>query len=91
MQDPTQPSDRINRLFRLTEEEMANPYLVIRDTFSCAYVHEIRKMLWTWLKNSLAENYPGPIRKKEQLNLIDVYERLEKLIEAGYLIYEEKN
>jgi HEPN domain-containing protein len=90
MQDRAQPSDRLSRSFRLTEEEMANPYLVIRDTFSCAYILEIRKMLWAWLKSSLAENYSGSTRKKEQLNLIDVYERLEKLIEASYLIYEEK-
>jgi HEPN domain-containing protein len=89
MQDDIRDAGKHNRSFRLTEEERLNPYLVIRDTFSGNNIHGIRKMLWAWLKTSLAEKHSGQ-PKKESLNLIDVYERLEKLIEAAYIINEER-
>ncbi len=81
MQDTLLPA-RHNRLCWLTEKEMADPFLVIRDVFSSGYIQEIRKMLWIWLRTGLAQH-----RDPE---MPEIYERLEKLLEAIYLIYEEK-
>lgn len=70
----------------LSPEEMDNPYLVIEEFFDFADVSEIRTLLWEWLKTTVTGAYPKHLSRTERATLLDLYEKMEKLVEAAYIL-----
>jgi len=77
----------LNRLV-LTEmknPDKINPYVILRELCDFEDLHEVKKLFRKCCKASLSEKYSW----KEGIpgNLLFIYEQMEKLIEACYLIY----
>lgn len=74
---------------KLSSEEIANPQLVFEELFDFAHLPEARSMLWDWLKATVTGTYPEDLSKEERNNILFLYEKMEKLIEAAYLLKEK--
>lgn len=73
---------------RLNAEEMKDPLLAIHEFFACAHLPEIRQQLWELLKATITGSYCHVLNRQERSDLIHLYEKLEKLIEAAHLLYK---
>lgn len=78
---------RLNQLFRLTEEERQNPYRVVEEFFSFFDTQDMHEILWDWLVAAMSNESGSFESGYSRSNLIFVYERLESLIEASYVIH----
>lgn len=74
----------------LTEEEMADPYLVIDELFDFADLADARELLWDWLKTTVTGSYHKQLTSTERSALITMFEKIEKLLEAAYVLHERK-
>lgn len=74
----------------LTSREKADPFLVIEELFDFAHLSDMREMLWAWLKATVIGSYPKKLTQSERADIIELYEKLEKLIEAVHLMHEKK-
>jgi hypothetical protein len=74
---------------KLSKEEIENPYQVIHEFFDFAHLPEVRQALWYWLALTVTGSYH---RKScaDKSNLIYLYERVEKLMEAVHIIHQRK-
>ncbi len=81
---------RPGQVYRLSEDEIANPQIVIDELFDFAHLPELRSMLWDWLKSTVSGNYPEDLSKEERVAILLLYEKIEKLVEAAYLLQEGK-
>ncbi len=73
---------------KLSEEEINDPYLVIRQFFDYTSLPDIRENLWEWLKITVSGTFNTELFKKYQrYDMIYFYEHIEKLIEAAHLIH----
>jgi hypothetical protein len=76
---------------KLSNHETENPYLVFYTLFDYAKLPHLREHLWQWLKLTVTGGY-----SKKYLNYNDrekiflLNEHLEKLLEAAYLIYQDR-
>ena len=70
----------------LSQEEIANPYLVIHELFTYGDLPELQEQLWILLRAAATGDFNEVLTKLEQSNLFSFYELLEKLVEALYLI-----
>ncbi|HKO80804.1 MAG TPA: hypothetical protein VJU78_10425 [Chitinophagaceae bacterium] len=70
--------------FRLSIEEMEDPYLVLDEFFSCYNLMNIRAYLREWLNEAMHSHESGTI------DLLSIYEYVEKLIEAAWLLYSKE-
>jgi len=75
-----------NQPLRLTEEEMKNPWLVFLDFFECFHLNDVRELLWKWLIEVVSSPNSISSEPLERSNHFYLYERLEALIEACYVI-----
>ena len=66
---------------RLSIPEMENPYLVLKEFFECYHLTDIRGCLKEWLNEVLR---PDEIL---QMDYVHVYDQVEKLIEAAWLLH----
>jgi hypothetical protein len=73
---------------KLSPEEINNPYLVLNDFFSIGHLPEVREKLWEFFKVTITGSYPERLDTIEKIHLVCLYEYLEKLVEAVYLINE---
>ena len=74
---------------KLSKDEIANPDKVIDEFFSYGHLPEIREALWECLKLTVSGSYHRESRR-DRANLLCLYEKLEKLIEAAHIIYQRK-
>ena len=77
-------------LFKLSEEEVADPSLVIEDFFSFAHLPEIRQMLWEWFKTTVTGSFPKDLYRNKRQEIVLLYEHLEKLVEAAHLLNHQR-
>lgn len=73
-----------HRPLRLTTEELVNPYLVLADFFNFCTLEESRNHLHEWLYASFYDP------ERENGCFMYVYEQTERLIEACWVIMENK-
>lgn len=71
----------------LTNEEYADPTLVLDELFDFAHLPEWRTLLWDWLKITVSGSYNTETTAVERASILCVYEKLQKLIEASHLLY----
>jgi hypothetical protein len=74
---------------KLTKEEMENPYLVIEELFTYADVADVKEWLWDWLKMTVSGSFHKESRR-DRGNVMDCYERMERLVEAVGVLYKQK-
>jgi HEPN domain-containing protein len=75
---------------KLSREETANPYLVIQDLFDYGHLPELRELLWHWFKTTVMGCYHKGLNRNERFDVINMYEHIEKLIEAVHLIHQNR-
>jgi hypothetical protein len=73
---------------RLTNEELNDPYQVIRDLFEFAHLPDIREIYWDWLKVTVNKSYDQQT-KNERSTFLVLYEKLGKLIEVAHMLYRQ--
>lgn len=78
---------RSNQLRRLTLEEISDPECVIIEFFSNYHLKDLREVLWDWLCSALSSGGGWFQTGLERSNLIFLYENLEKLAEASYILH----
>lgn len=81
---------RQSPLYKLSEEEIADPEMVIEELFDFADLQQVRGMLWNWLKATVTGGYPEDLDKEERNEIILLYEKIEKLVEAAHVLKEIK-
>lgn len=74
----------------LTKEEMENPNLVLEELFDFAHLPEIRNLLWEWLKTTVTGDFNESLDPREKSAILFLYEKMQKLIEASYLILQKQ-
>ncbi len=70
----------------LNDNELQNPYIVIKLYFKSYSLTQYRNILYEWLEYGLSSKSPGEFI--ETYDLIKVYENLQKLYSAAWLIYQ---
>jgi hypothetical protein len=74
----------------LSPEEIANPQSVLHDFFDFANLPEARRMMWDWFRTTVTGNYSKELDSSDRANIVIIFEQLEKLVEAAYLINEQR-
>lgn len=69
--------------FRLSIDEIENPYLVFKEFFSCYNLVNVRACLWEWLHDGMHT------QQSKASDLLHIYEHVEKLIEATWVLTRE--
>jgi hypothetical protein len=77
-------------LHKLSQQEITDPYLVIDELFDFADLPDIKELLWGWLKITVTGTYHKNLSATERSAIIDLYEKLEKLVEAVQVIHTSK-
>ena len=75
-----------NEPLRLTEEQKREPLLILDDFFECYHLNEVRHTLWEWLTDVLSSQRSIAIDPLERNNHIYFYEKIERIIEAAYMM-----
>ena len=73
----------------LNEAELLNPYLVISDFFESFTLLNYREELYEWLEHGLSKS--GAKEFIETGAFITIYENLQKLFSAAWMIYQRNN
>ena len=74
----------------LQEDEKREPMLVIERFFSDYRLHECRHHLWTMVETCLTTDNTGFSDAEERGNLLLHYQDLQRLLEAGVLLLEQR-
>ena len=80
--------------YKLSEEEIRNPQLVIDRFFDYAGLENLREYLWDWFKLTISGTFNTQlIDKHRRYDMIIFYEHIERIIEAAHIIYlqQQKN
>jgi len=75
---------------KLTLSETENPYLVIEELFDFARLPELRQMLWDSFKANVTGSFPRKLHSHERMDIVSLYEYMEKLLEATHIINEHQ-
>ncbi|MDF2191388.1 hypothetical protein [Paraflavitalea sp. CAU 1676] len=78
-----------SQLRRLSEEEQKDPQGVITEFFMNYHLKDLREVLWEWLCSGLCHDGSWFQDGLDRSNLIFLYENLEKLAEAAYLLHRK--
>lgn len=73
-------------LRKLSAAETEEPLLVVEELFDFADLPDLRGMLWNWLKVTVTGGYHKELSRAEKAAVIELYEKLEELIEAAYMM-----
>lgn len=79
-----------NQLLRLSKEQQQEPGAVFTCFFECYHLKDLRELLWDWLLTALGTDNSTYSKGRERSNLIFLYEQLELLTEAAYLIHQRQ-
>lgn len=90
MQTFNKQSSNHNQLLRLTKEEQQEPGAVLTGFFECYHLKDIRELLWEWLLTALGTDNGTYAKGRQRSNLIFLYEQLESLTEAAYLMHQSQ-
>ncbi len=82
-------SAKTNQLARLTKEQQVNPLLVLENFFTTYHLKDVREVLWEWLTAGLT-NERAYNDARDRSNLIFLYEHVESLAEAAYVILKDR-
>jgi hypothetical protein len=75
----------------LSGHETQNPYLVFYTLFDYAGLPHLRENLWQWLRLTVTGGYTKKyFDYNDREKIFVLYEHLEKLLEATYLIYQDR-
>ncbi|WP_315818746.1 hypothetical protein [Paraflavitalea speifideaquila] len=88
MQTSNKQKQNCNQLFRLTKEQVQEPTAVLNYFFECYHLKDLRELLWDWLLTALGSDNGTYAKGRERSNLIFLYEKLESLAEAAYLLQQ---
>lgn len=76
--------------YRLSVEKIQNPHLVLSELF-CSFPHsKIRELLWEWMKSTFCGNFNTYLDVEEKAMIVDLYERIEKLIDAAHILFNSE-
>lgn len=78
--------EQSNRILRLSPNEIKDPRLVVAEFFMTYHLKDVREDLWEWLSAGLTSSNEYFNTGRDRANLIFLYENLEKLVEASYLL-----
>ena len=79
-----------NQPMKLTKEQQKNPLLVFDAFFDNYYLEDVREVLWEWLTAGLTNDNGIFQNSRERSNLIFLYQHVESLAEAAYLILQDR-
>ena len=79
--------NEISTLRFLSKEEQQDPIAVLHVFFDCYHVKDLHEVLWDWLLAALSTDSGIYDRGRERSNLIFLYQKLETLVEAAYLLH----
>jgi hypothetical protein len=74
---------------KLSPDEVQDPNVVISQLFDFMHLPQVRQALWDWFKLTVTGQYKNE-KASEKANLIMLYEKLEKLIEAVHIIHKAR-
>lgn len=74
---------------RLSEQEKEDPMLVLRDFHSSYHLNEVRETLWDWFTIAITTDNSTFDDGQSRSNLLFFYEKLEKVLEALYLLVQK--
>lgn len=79
-----------NHYTKLSEEELSDPWLAVHGFFDYSRIDRIKENMWEWLKITVSGMYSSHLLSKGQrYDMVYLYEHLEKLIEAIYILYRQ--
>jgi len=87
----TNKKKKPDQLLRLSEDERRQPLHVLNEFFDCYHLNDLREVLWDWLLAALGTDNGTYDRGKDRSNLIFLYQQIELLFEASYLIHTEQS
>ena len=75
----------------LSKHEVENPALVFYELFDYASLPHLKEHLWQWLKLTVTGGYTKKyFDYRERESILVLYEHLEKLLEASFIIYSNR-
>lgn len=86
METCLQQKGNLQQLLRLTKEQQLDPRGVIDYFFECYHLQDLRELLWQWLIAGLSSDNGTYPKGTDRSNLIFLYENIESLAEAVYLM-----
>jgi hypothetical protein len=78
-------------VLRLEEEEKRDPMVVLERFFSDYRLHECRHHLWTMVETCLTTHNTEFSEPEEREDLLLHYRDLERLLEAGTLLLQQRH
>ncbi|PWT99157.1 MAG: hypothetical protein C5B52_11080 [Bacteroidetes bacterium] len=72
------------------DEDLKFPHQVIDDFFNAFQLQQARAELWQWLVAALENESGDYYNEKSKKNLIAFYETLESLVEAAWMIDQNR-
>lgn len=79
-----------NQILLLTDEEVNNPKTVVRHFFEDYRLFEVRQHLWNLMETAMISPDSMYEEASERSKLIHFYQQVEKLMEAVFLIANQK-
>ncbi|MES1161103.1 MAG: hypothetical protein ABUM51_10125 [Bacteroidota bacterium] len=83
-------AELFDQVLRLEQKERREPFVVIEQFFSDYRLHECRHILWSMVESCLTSDHSDFSEPEERADLLLRYDHLEKLVEACYLLLEER-
>jgi hypothetical protein len=80
----------LNGVLWLTDEEINNPKRVIKAFFEDYHLSESRQHLWDLLETAVTSSNTKYEEAAERSKLLYFYQQVEKLLEAAYVIANQK-
>src|SRR5689334_12000445 len=77
--------------YKLSSDEIENPYLVLENLFDYAHLPQVREIFWNSFKATITGSYPKKLSWNERNEIVCLYEYIEKLIEAAHLLLKTRN
>ncbi len=75
----------------LSPHQTENPALVFYELFDYSSLPMLKEHLWQWLKLTVTGGYNKKyFDYRQRESILVLYEHLEKLLEASYIIYSDK-
>lgn len=79
-----------NQPMRLTKQEQEDPLSVLDTFFDTYHLNEVREVLWEWVTAGLTNDQGAYTTARSRSNLLFLYEHVESLTEAAYLILQNR-
>lgn len=80
-----------NQPLRLSEEERANPQVIIEQFFESYHLQEVRETLWSWMVEIVSSSRSIAQEGRQRNDHIYFYEKIETLVEAAFLINQRSD